>query len=278
MVATIELDRVWGRTAAFIRTHAAALVALGGLTLLLPTFVSGTAAAAAAETTGSTRAVLAAVQLVASLVMLWAELAVVALAIAPGELGTAMRRAAVRLPVVIGIGLLLALGALVLALPALGILVAYHVDFMTAAAAGETVTPSVASAAWIALYALVVLPLVLWLLARLVLVAPVVLEERRGIGAIARSFALTRGLAARIIGVLLLYGVVTLVLTVAVQFAAGTVFAILFGSDDGLGLASIITLLLTAVVETGMAVLLWAFIGKLYRETCERQDETAAHR
>lgn len=278
MIATVEMDRVWDRTAAFVRTHAAALLALGGLTLLLPTFVSGTAAAAAVETTGFVRALLAVVQLVASLVMLWAELAVVALAIAPGELGGAMRRAALRLPVVIGIGLLLAVGALVLALPALGILLAYHVDFVTAAAAGEPVTPSAAPAAWIALYALIVLPLVLWLAARLVLVAPVVLEERRGIGAIARSFALTRGLAARIIGVLLLYGVVTLVLTVAVQFAAGTVFGILFGSDDGLGLASIVTLLLTAVVETGMAVLLWAFIGKLYREACERQDETAAHR
>jgi hypothetical protein len=277
MVGTVEMERVWDRTAAFVRAHAAALVALGGLALFAPTVALGVAEAAADGVEGVASGLLAAVQVAGSLLMLWAELAVVALAILPGALGPAMRQAALRLPVVIGFALLLTLVLLLLGVPVIGILAAYSFDF-TAAAAGEDVMPSAAAGAWIALYGLILLPLLLWVGARLSLLGPVVVAERRGIGALARSFALTRGLAGRIIGVMLLYGVVSLVLTSAVRFATGTVFAILFGSDDGLGIASILTLVSTALVETALAVLLWAFTGKLYLEACERQDGTAAHR
>ena len=154
---------------------------------------------------------------------------------------------------------------------------AYGFDFV-AAAAGETVTPSVAAAAWIALYALVLIPLLLWVAARLSLLPPVILQERRGLGAIARTFTLTHGLAAKIIGMFLLYGIVSTVLTAATQYAGGTVLALIFGSDDGLGVASVLTLLLTTLVETALAVMLWVFTGKLYLAARERQDGTAAHR
>ncbi|MCC2976297.1 hypothetical protein LK533_06370 [Sphingomonas sp. PL-96] len=277
MVATVEMERVWDRTAAFIRGHAVALFALGGLALFAPTVALAIAEAAVDGADGATRGLLSVVQIAGSLLMLWAELAVVALAILPGALGPAMRQAGLRLAVVIGFALLLTLALLLLGVPVIGILAGYGFDF-TAAAVGEEVMPSAAAAAWIALYGLVLLPLLLWVGARLSLLAPVVLAERRGLRAFARSFALTRGLAARIIGVLLLYGVVRLVLTSAVRFAAGTVFAIAFGSDDGLGIASILTRVSTGLVETALAVLLWAFTGKLYLEACQRQDGTAAHR
>jgi hypothetical protein len=277
MVGTVEMERVWDRTAAFVRGHATALAALGGLALFAPTVAIGIAEAAAGGADGVMRGLLAAVQFLASLLMLWAELSVAALAILPGALGPAMRQAGLRLPVVIGFALLLTLVLLLLGVPAIGILAAYGFDF-AAAAAGEEVMPSAAAGAWIALYGLILLPLLLWVGARLSLLAPVVVAERRRISALARSFALTRGLAVRIIGVLLLYGVVSLVLTSAVRFAVGTVFAIAFGSDDGLGIASVLTLVSTGLVQTALAVLLWAFTGKLYLEACERQDGTAAHR
>jgi hypothetical protein len=272
MVATVEMERVWDRTAAFLRAHSRTLLTVAALAMFVPAVLAGLVEAAAVRVGGAGMLV----RLIASVLTLWAELAIVALAAGSASTRAALRQAGLRLPVVIGFALLLTLAMVLLSLPAVAILGAYGFDFM-AAADGERASPSAVAAAWIGLYLLVLLPLLLWIGARLSLVIPVVVEERRGLGAIVRSFALTRGIAAKIIGMLLLYGIVSLVLTAAVQFATGTVFAILFGTGEGLGVASVLTLLLTALVEIALAVLLWAFTGKLYLAARERMDGMAAH-
>jgi hypothetical protein len=276
MVATVEMERVWDRTAAFLRAHSRTLLTVAALAMFVPAVLAGLVEAAAVPAGGAVGGAGMLVRLIASVLTLWAELAIVALAAGSASTRAALRQAGLRLPVVIGFALLLTLAMVLLSLPAVAILGAYGFDFM-AAADGEGASPSAVAAAWIGLYLLVLLPLLLWIGARLSLVIPVVVEERRGLGAIARSFALTRGIAAKIIGMLLLYGVVSLVVTAAVQFAAGTVFAILFGNGEGLGIASVLTLLLTALVEIALAVLLWAFTGKLYLAARERMDGMAAH-
>ena len=277
MRAMVEMEQVWDRTAAFLRARRAVLVPLALSAMFVPGVIGGLAEAAAAHNDAASGGVWMPVRLVAGLLMLWAELAILAMAAGLESPRAALRQAGLRLPVVIGFVVLLTVLLLLLAMPAVGILLAYGFDFV-AAAAGESVQPSVVATAWIALYALMLIPLLLWVAARLSLVTPVILQERRGLGALGRTFALTRGLAAKIIGVLLLYGIVSTVLTAAARFAGGTIFAVIFGSDDGLGVASVLTLLLTTLVETALAVLLWVFTGKLYLAACERQDGTAAHR
>lgn len=277
MRAMVEMEQVWDRTAAFLRARRATLVALALPALFVPAVIGGLAETAAAQDVGASGGIWMPVRLVAGLLMLWAELAILALAVGLESPRAALRQAGLRLPVVIGFALLVTALLLLLAMPAAAILVAYGFDFV-AAAAGESVTPSVAAAAWIALYALVLIPLLLWVAARLSLLPPVILEERRGLGAIARTFTLTHGLAAKIIGMFLLYGIVSTVLTAAAQYAGGTILALIFGSDDGLGVASVLTLLLTTLVETALVVMLWVFTGKLYLAARERQDGTAAHR
>lgn len=277
MRAMVEMEQVWDRTAAFLRARRATLVALALPALFVPAVIGGLAEAAAAQDVGASGGIWMPVRLVAGLLMLWAELAILALAAGLDSPRVALRQAGLRLPVMIGFALLVTALLLLLAMPAVAILVAYGFDFV-AAAAGETVTPSVAAAAWIALYALVLIPLLLWVAARLSLLPPVIVQERRGQGAIARTFTLTHGLAAKIIGMFLLYGIVSTVLTAATQYAGGTILALIFGSDDGLGVASVLTLLLTTLVETALAVMLWVFTGKLYLAARERQDGTAAHR
>ena len=277
MRAMVEMEQVWDRTAAFLRARRATLVALALPALFVPAVIGGLAETTAAQDVGASSGIWMPVRLVAGLLMLWAELAILALAAGLDSPRVALRQAGLRLPVMIGFALLVTALLLLLAMPAVAILVAYGFDFV-AAAAGETVTPSVAAAAWIALYALVLIPLLLWVAARLSLLPPVIVQERRGQGAIARTFTLTHGLAAKIIGMFLLYGIVSTVLTAATQYAGGTILALIFGSDDGLGVASVLTLLLTTLVETALAVMLWVFTGKLYLAARERQDGTAAHR
>ena len=269
--ATVEMERVWDGTTAFVRANPAPLLAIAVLTLFVPGVLAGLAEAATSRSDGGAGSGWMLVRLVAALLTLWGELAIVALAIQPRSVRAALGQAGLRLPVVIGFAILLSLVSVLLAVPAVVILSIYSFDFV-AAAEGGTLEPEVAATAWIILYTLVLLPVLLWIGARLSLVLPVVVGERRGLRAISRSFRLTRGLAAKIIGMLLLYGIVSLVLTAAVRFGTGTIFAIAFGGDDGLGAASVLTLMLTAAVETVMAVLLWAFTGKLYLAARERYE------
>lgn len=276
-VAPVRMERVWDRTAAFVRSERSRLLPLAGFAIFVSGVISGLAAAASTQNQGADARLWAVFALVAALLALWGELAIVASAAGQLRTRAAIHRAGLRLWVVIALAALLALATLLLALPAVAILGGYGFDF-AAAAEGDGVAPPPAAAAWIGLYGLVLLPLLLWIGARVSLVVPVVVVERHGIGALARSWRLTRGIAGKVVGMAALYGLVLLVLTAAVRFGGGTVFALAFGSDDGLGVASILTLLLVTAVQSGMTVLLCAFVGTLYLAARERQDGTAAHR
>src|SRR3546814_9103815 len=61
---------------------------------------------------------------------------------------------------------------------------------------------------FVGLYSLALVIVVLWGMARLLPLNSVVVAERRGVGAIRRAFGLTRGLALRIVGVVILFFVV----------------------------------------------------------------------
>ncbi len=67
--------------------------------------------------------------------------------------------------------------------------------------------------------------------ARLILLNPVILNERRGLGAVMRSFRLTRGLTLKIVGVMILFAIVLLVPMMAIQAVVGLVARLILGAD-----------------------------------------------
>ncbi|MFV0622806.1 hypothetical protein ACBY01_02175 [Sphingomonas sp. ac-8] len=275
--ASVWMEQVWDRTVAFVHAQRRTLIPLAALTIVLPEVIVAIVAAGWGQEGGATGAAVRLLGYVVAVLVLWGELVVVAMAAGPASARAARRQATLRLPVVIGFVLLLSLVLLLVSIPGVAILAAYGFDF-AAALAGEVIAPRPVAAAWIALYGLLLLPVLLWIGARLSLVVPVAVMERRGLNAVSRSWALTRGLAARILGMVLLYAVVSGVLTMAARFAGGSVFALIFGGDAGLGAASVLTLLLVATVRGAMTVLLWAFTATLYGAAREQLDGTAAHR
>src|SRR3546814_18266146 len=79
---------------------------------------------------------------------------------------------------------------------------------------------------FVGLYSRALVIVVLWGMARLLPLNSVVVAERRGVGAIRRAFGLTRGLALRIVGVVILFFDVWGVSAMAATTVLGPIFQI----------------------------------------------------
>lgn len=266
----VTMSGVWDRTAEFLGDNLATVFAIAAPTILLPSAVQEILTPLEPGAGPGLKLTLGLVALIVSVIGLWGQAAIIALALEPalGRSG-ALGRAGRRLLPLIGISLLLLL-ALVLALaPVLGLLAAGGAD-LAQLAAGMSPTLSPGAGLLIALYVLVLLPIIAWLAARLATVSAVVIAERRGIGAIGRSWRSTRGLAARIVGVFVLFGIVALVAVLAAQTVFGSIFRLALGNGDAVNAATVLTALVVALVSTGLSVAICAFIGKLYLAVRDR--------
>src|SRR3546814_20166423 len=95
---------------------------------------------------------------------------------------------------------------------------------------------------FVGLYSRALVIVVLWGMARLLPLNSVVVAERRGVGAIRRAFGLTRGLALRIVGVVILFFVVWGVSAMAATPVLGSIFKLAFGGEDAHTLATVLTI------------------------------------
>jgi len=258
----VTMSSVWDRTTEFLSDNLGAVTPLALGAIFVPISIQGSLAGVANAAQGAIA--VQAISLLLSLVSYWAKLAIIALAIDPAvNRAAATRIATARLPVAILLGLIVFALLVVVILPVIVALAAAGFDFQ-GALSHKTMTLPPAVSGFAALYLLVAGVFLFWLAARLVLLGPVIVNERRGIGAFARSFALTRGLTWRIIGVILLFAIVVSVSTLAAKLVFGSIFALMFGRDGGVSLATVLTSILVAGVATSFTVLATAFTAKLY--------------
>ncbi|RYY41946.1 MAG: hypothetical protein EOP59_11150 [Sphingomonadales bacterium] len=112
---------------------------------------------------------------------------------------------------------------------------------------------------------IVLAALLLWIAARLMVTTPVIVREGRWLSALRQSWKLTRGMTWRIIGVILLFALISWVSILAANTVFGSVFALIAGGDRaGVSLAGVLTSIVVAAVQTGFTVLVPAFTAKLY--------------
>ena len=257
---------VWERTVDVLRGRAAILAGIAFATLFLPAVLS-----AAVTSFGDVQAARLLASLVSAVLMLFGMLAITSVASDPHvDRGAAYRLAANRLPAAIGVTLVLVIALSLTFVP----------GSLALMAAGATVTATGmvemerAAAGPLALSAGLILAaaaLLLWLGARLAPLFAVVVNERLGLGAIRRAFALTRGAAARLIGVLILYAVLVMVLSVAVRSVVGVVLRLLLDSDGAVLFGTSAAL---AIVSAGATVVQNVFYAQYYAAARER-DEAA---
>ncbi|MDB5709500.1 MAG: hypothetical protein JWL96_1570 [Sphingomonas bacterium] len=260
----VVIGSVWDRTVEFISDNLSAVVPIALMGIFVPLSIYTSLAPLASSVAPAERSVIYGVMIVLGLWSLWGKLAITALALDPhaGRAG-ATQMAGRRLLPAIGISLGL-LAILLLATAPVGIALQLAGFDFAAAASGHAALPGDGVRDFIVLYALLLGTIVLWIAARLSVLLPTIVMERRGLGALRRSFRLTRGFTWKILGVVLLYVIVAFVAEKATQFVFGTILGLLFGNESPVSLATILTSILVGVVATGFTVLAAAFCAKLY--------------
>jgi hypothetical protein len=259
----VNMGNVWDRTTAFLGEHLSAILPVVVLAIFLPSAIQASIAPLALHSDTARLSVNGA-SLLFSLISLWGQLAIVAWAIDPAGGGAvASRVASRRLLPMIAVALLLLIGALLLIAPIPVVLGLSGYDLQAAMNGQQGEVPPNA-AGFVVLYALVLLPVFLLLGSRLALVTPLVVAERRGAGVFARSFALTRGIAWKIIGVLVLLLIVAFVSVLAARTVFGSILQLIAGGDGDVTVATVLTAIIVSTVSTGFTVLATVFTAKLY--------------
>jgi hypothetical protein len=274
----VSIGTTWDRTVDFVRGHMAQVASIALLTQFLPTVATGSLARLRETAGGALSLGLGLLTLVTSLIALWGSLYLVAYAAqqtgresAANARGIANRRF---LPV-LGVSLALLVVMAVLAIPAIGLAYAGGFNF-AAIAAGTRPTPDqLGSLGWALLYMVVAGLFVLWAIARLLPVNAVIAMERRGLGAIGRAFALTRGMGLKLVGLVILYAIIAGVAVSAAQFVVGAVFAIVTSGGSGVTVGDVAGAIATGAISALLALYQAAFIGKLYRGIVGDQDDVA---
>lgn len=272
----ISMSTVWDRTAEFLSDNLGSILPIALAAIFVPAAVSGSLAELRPGAAPGLAASIGIASLLLALVTFWGQLAITALALDPALGRGTARIATRRLPAALLVTIVLLAAAVLLAIPVGVILAVSGVD-MSGTATGAMPRVPPAAALWVALYVLLLLPVLLWLAARLAVVLPAVVGDRLALGAIPRSWRLTRGAALKIVGVLLLYVVVATVANLAATTTFGAVMMLIAGrGEDGLSLATVLTSIIGGAVATGFTVLGAAFTAKLYLALRARKEAAAA--
>lgn len=263
----VTMSTVWDRSAEFIGDHLAAVAAIAGAAIFVPIVLWQLLLPAYPGTAGGGRLALSLLWLALALVSFGGRLALIALVLEPAAgPRSAARTAAARFAPAVGVSVALLLALTVATLP---------LSFLTGgdlSAVESGAMPAIdgRTAAAVTGYGLIALVVMLWASARLAVTWPVVVAERRGLGALPRAFRLTRGLAGRILGVLILFGVVTAVATLAAKTVVGSLTRIAFGTHGGWDAATIVTAMAVALVSTLAWTIVATFLAMLYQAVRDR--------
>lgn len=272
----VSMGSVWDRTAEFLSDNLGAILPIALIAMFVPAVVSGNLGELQQGANPGLAMGLAAGSLVLALVTFWGQLAITALALDPARGRSAAGVATRRFPPALLVMIVAVIAGLVAVMPLAIILVAGGADLAALQSQPMPQVPPAAMGA-VLLYLLLLLPIALWIVARLAVMLPVIVGEGRALGAFSRSWRLTRGVALRIVGVIILYAMVSIVANLAATTAFGTVISLVAGrGDGGLSLASVLTTIVGGAVSTAFTVLGTAFTAKLFVALLLREEAARA--
>jgi hypothetical protein len=255
----ISMSAIWDESAALIRRESHLLVPVALATVGIGSVISGlTQPETPAEGLGAMGAL---GFILGNILGLIGNLAMMALALMPGmSVGESLRLAIARMPKMLGIVAVFLIALIVMMIPIVMILK------MSGAQISADMSPEDLPGIAI-LLVLVVGAALLYVSARLLTLSAIIVDRNPpAIDAIKSSFASTRGIVAKIVGVLLLFFVVTLVVSGAVASLSGILFGML-GKAVGVPLLGKgLTVLATGMVSALLSIVSTVFGAMLYRK------------
>ncbi len=267
----IRMGLVWDRTVDVLQGRSGILAQLALLFLFVPGVVN--AAISSAATPGTPLAFVASlVSLVASVILIAGVLAITAVASDPAvDARQASRVGFARLLPALGAIALIMVAVFVVLIPLTLLFMHAGATFNPATGRFDMARASGSALSLAGAIGLLALILGLWLTAKIAPLFAVIVSERRGLGAFARSFRLTRGSTLRLIGVIILYGIIVVVAVMAATLVAGVIARLLLG-PDARGGVQFVTGIVSSAVTALLTVVQTVFYARFYVAARE-QDE-----
>lgn len=244
---------MWDRTVDVLQHRAGTLAGLGALYVFVPGVISAALTSYSGEN-GGLAATAMLFSLAVAVLLVLGMLAITAAAIDPAighaQAATIARQ---RLGFTLVVLLVVVVVATIVFTPGVFAMVASGV---TVDAAGRPNADGAAPGLLLVSAALMLAAMLLglWVTAKLAPLLPVIVAERRGWGAFARSFALTRGAALRLVGVILLYSIVLGVVLLAATSVVGVVARLLLGEDAAATVGFVVAIASAAVTAVATVV------------------------
>lgn len=259
----VNLEAVWDRTSEFVGERRADVVPIAALLLFVPICLMSNLMPLIGREASVRNIALGLVAVAFGIVTIWGHLALTALVLEAGGWKAAVRSGAGRLPAAVLISLI-EMAVVILAVAP--IFVAFA---MSGVMPGQTLSGSpplinFGSATFTLVYGLVFAVAALVLVARLLLVNAALVVERRGVSALLRSLALTRGMTLKLVGLVLLYIIVSQVAGLATKMVFGAILGLLTLGGGSVTVATVITTTLVALVQTGFTLLATVFTARLF--------------
>lgn len=271
----VKMGTVWDRTAEFLTDNLGALAPVALLAYFVPFSISGSFAEASVGARFDFQLMLQLINLAFGVLAVWGSLTIIAMVfdVEPRGAGSVGLRWLV--PAVLVSAVLLVAFVAVCA-PIAWALSANGYDFDAALRGGQPEMPLTVELP-VLLYAVAICVLLLWTTARLIVINPVIVAEKKMFASLARSWAMTRGAALPIVGVILLYLLVSMVAVLATKTVFGSIFQLIAGAPTSpVSLSRVLTSVMVAAVQTGFTVIAPVFTAKLYLALKQRESAAAA--
>ncbi|MDF0489089.1 hypothetical protein PX554_13180 [Sphingomonas sp. H39-1-10] len=259
----VNLEAVWDRTSEFVAERRAEVIPIVALLLFVPLALMSNLMPLVGRDMSARNIALGVATVALAIVTIWGHLALTALVLGARGWKAAARTGAGRLPVAVLVSLI---EMAVLVLAAMPIFVAFAMSGIVPGQtpAGSLPPMDVATAMFILLYSALFAVVGLIVFARLRLVNAALVGERRGVSALIRSLALTRGMTLKLVGLVLLYLIVSQVAALAAKMVFGAVLGLLTLGADTVAVATVTTTTLVALVQTGFTALATLFTAWLF--------------
>jgi hypothetical protein len=261
------MNHAWDDAMAFIRRESALLIPLALATVFLGDVVGTLAQTHApdAQPSGFSQIIF----LAAALWSTVGQLSITALVLRPGSsVGEAIRMGLSRLGKLLLIALIIVAGFILAMIPVATALVSAGFNPENPQSLSQMPT-------WAAFYVGLLSIGMIWVVARLLLLNPLIVDRNPGpIAALKAAFDMTRGIAAQIVLVLLIYVIVLAILTGAVKFVVGSLSAIIGAAVGQPFLGIVITALASGLMATTLGLVAAVYIACLYaRRDPDRQAQ-----
>jgi hypothetical protein len=254
----LSISRAWDESRSIISRDGRLYVSIALCLVALPTLIAGLVSPRGMGDTSAPMWV-SLVSLVASLIALAGQLALIRLALAPSvTVAEAIRHGARRMPIYFVAALLIVLLLIVLAVPFIVVLLALGVPV-------DRATNAIVATPTVRIAMLLYLALFCFIGVKMLMSAPVATAERAGpIAVLKRSWALTAGHWWLLFGFFVLFIVAAMIVLIGVGSAVGAAAGVAFGPIEPLSLGALVVAIVHSVLNAALTTLLAVMLARIY--------------